>query len=638
MTTFREIAHGHLAWASVLLLASMLAGCTSDKSIKVRDALEYQYLLEPDRTFSGEYQPIDLDGDGQDEMVKKHALQTPGQQGEGVLFKTLSGQSIDQVNFDAILSYDPLIYDWDQDGKPETIVSIIREDSLFLRILDVSLTDRKIIERPEFFLFTGAPRYRNGEVFKWDPYLMGLANTEGGPPQKDNELVTAIVTGYAGMPRGLLKHSLATGELVDSLLIGSPPGHFFIEDVDEDGAEEMVLVTSSTDNDVSVNGYRDDRAYLLVIDLKTFDIEWDKEIGYKLAYPELIQADLDGDGNHEYLLRMGGANEVPLRQKLRLIDFKSRRLYGEKNFEAPVMSVHAVNLDHDLADELIVLDENGTLYLYEDTNQYRKVKLDVELKYTYLSVVPDADGDGVQEIIVHSVMGDLFLAPDLAPKAFYPYSAWNLKGKGAKWGQIKTGVDSPPMLYLVSGEYTTMFHLSKNTMYWWHRYGSWLGWGFGLLVFFTSTVVGTRYLALKHRIQEDKKRVKEHEALKEHISDYLLHASDKATPFLEQVRTILSRHASDENFTVKELAKELGLGSRQVQRKLQLLTGMTPSELIWQYRIRHAAELLQDTKVEKTVSEIAFETGFKDAAHLSRRFRKEYKVSPKEFRKSRSTA
>jgi AraC-like DNA-binding protein len=48
--------------------------------------------------------------------------------------------------------------------------------------------------------------------------------------------------------------------------------------------------------------------------------------------------------------------------------------------------------------------------------------------------------------------------------------------------------------------------------------------------------------------------------------------------------------------------------------------------IIMDIRLQYAMQLL--TKYGKTVSEVAFESGFEDASHFSRCFRKQFGVSP----------
>ena len=67
------------------------------------------------------------------------------------------------------------------------------------------------------------------------------------------------------------------------------------------------------------------------------------------------------------------------------------------------------------------------------------------------------------------------------------------------------------------------------------------------------------------------------------------------------------------------------------------LLGKTPFEYLIQTRIRHAAELLENS--DQSVSDIAYECGFHDSNYFSMQFRKVTGLSPREFaRRNRDDA
>ena len=637
MPTLLKISHLRWVWLGTLFFLCSLFGCTNDEFVQINEVAKYPYFLETAQLVwgGGEYQPIDLDGNGNDEIVRTSELSTREGLGSSVQFRLLGEQIIDQVNFDITLEKKLFFADWDQDDKLETIVSVLRGDSLFIRVLDVSMTDRRVTAGPEFFITSGQSRNREGQVFAWDPYIASIHIEQAGRASDEFHLITSVITGQAGMPRGLFKHQLSTGERLDSLHIGSPPYILAIEDVDQDGQLEIVVSTQGTDNEVSANGFSDENAYFIVIDLETFSVEWFEKIGHRIAYPSFHRADLDGDGRTEFVFKVHSNDASEVGRTLKVVDFDTQQIHRIKTFDAPIASFVAVNLDQNATDELLVLDRNSSLHIIDHTQHVVKtMAIDAELKSPYLHSTTDADGDGVDEIIVHTTVGDLFLGPDLTPKAIYQYSLMGNNNKSPKWEIIKTGIGSQPLLSLVFNGNTVVYRLVRNSSYWWNRYGSSVGWGFGIFLFFMTTTVGIRYILLNQRVEVEKKRIKDHRALQEHISSFLLHTSGTTKPFLEQVRSIMRKHASDETFTVKDLAEKLGLSERHALRKLKALTGMTPTEFLWQYRLHHAAELLRDSALNKTIAEIAFDTGFKDAAHMSRRFKQVFNTSPTQYRVS----
>ena len=60
------------------------------------------------------------------------------------------------------------------------------------------------------------------------------------------------------------------------------------------------------------------------------------------------------------------------------------------------------------------------------------------------------------------------------------------------------------------------------------------------------------------------------------------------------------------------------------------VTGYSPIDYLLHVRLSKAAEML--LRSEKTISEIAQECGFTDSNYFSRQFRKNYNLSPREYR------
>lgn len=84
--------------------------------------------------------------------------------------------------------------------------------------------------------------------------------------------------------------------------------------------------------------------------------------------------------------------------------------------------------------------------------------------------------------------------------------------------------------------------------------------------------------------------------------------------------------------TVLELADGLGVSRRRLERKFLADLGTTPSRAGLQLRLDHACALLNRT--EKTVTQIAFATGFCDTSHFIRAFKSGLGLTPAEFRRT----
>ena len=101
---------------------------------------------------------------------------------------------------------------------------------------------------------------------------------------------------------------------------------------------------------------------------------------------------------------------------------------------------------------------------------------------------------------------------------------------------------------------------------------------------------------------------------------------------LQDVLRFIETHLSDSKLSVAQVAKNCGISSRYLS--LLLMHNGTPfSTLVWDKRLKAAVQWLSTARPgEVTISEIAYRVGFKSAAHFSRMFKREYKVSPRLYR------
>ncbi|MGB5237074.1 MAG: helix-turn-helix domain-containing protein, partial [Flavobacteriaceae bacterium] len=100
--------------------------------------------------------------------------------------------------------------------------------------------------------------------------------------------------------------------------------------------------------------------------------------------------------------------------------------------------------------------------------------------------------------------------------------------------------------------------------------------------------------------------------------------------FIRKLSGILDMHLEDENFGIKELAKEVGLSRSQLHRRLKSISGKSTSLFIREYRLAKALEMLE--RKEATVSEIAFRVGFKSPTYFNSSFKKKYGYPPGEVK------
>ncbi len=100
--------------------------------------------------------------------------------------------------------------------------------------------------------------------------------------------------------------------------------------------------------------------------------------------------------------------------------------------------------------------------------------------------------------------------------------------------------------------------------------------------------------------------------------------------FLEKTLKIIEKSFEDEDFSVDILAEQMNMSVSQLNRKLNALIDQPPGQLIRTFRLQRAAKLLKQNS--GTVAEICYKVGFNDQAYFARAFKKQFGVSPSEYK------
>lgn len=84
---------------------------------------------------------------------------------------------------------------------------------------------------------------------------------------------------------------------------------------------------------------------------------------------------------------------------------------------------------------------------------------------------------------------------------------------------------------------------------------------------------------------------------------------------------------------LEQLADQLRISKRAVQRLARKYVGVSPTAMIRRYRLQEAAQRLR-TDPHTTIADIAAELGYTDHAHLTADFRRTLGFTPKAYRES----
>lgn len=105
--------------------------------------------------------------------------------------------------------------------------------------------------------------------------------------------------------------------------------------------------------------------------------------------------------------------------------------------------------------------------------------------------------------------------------------------------------------------------------------------------------------------------------------------------FMNKVIDLLRENLDNANFNIDSFAKNLGLSSSQLYRKIKGIAGVSPNEFIRTYRLREAAKLITETTFN--MSEIAYKVGFNDSLYFSKCFKRQFGVAPSKYANSTSS-
>ena len=104
----------------------------------------------------------------------------------------------------------------------------------------------------------------------------------------------------------------------------------------------------------------------------------------------------------------------------------------------------------------------------------------------------------------------------------------------------------------------------------------------------------------------------------------------KDKKFLKKVSDLINKHISDISFNVDSFADGIGMSRSQLHRKLVALVGEPPSDLMRRTRLSKAANLIENKF--GNISEISLEVGFSNPANFANSFRRQFGVSPSEYK------
>ncbi len=100
--------------------------------------------------------------------------------------------------------------------------------------------------------------------------------------------------------------------------------------------------------------------------------------------------------------------------------------------------------------------------------------------------------------------------------------------------------------------------------------------------------------------------------------------------FLRKVIQAIEKNIDNFNFSIDDLAREIGYSRSSIQKKIKNLTGKTTSQLIREFRLERARQLIQQDA--GFLSEIAMAVGFNSLSYFSNSYKEYFGVPPSKIK------
>ncbi|MBP5704804.1 MAG: response regulator, partial [Paludibacteraceae bacterium] len=107
-------------------------------------------------------------------------------------------------------------------------------------------------------------------------------------------------------------------------------------------------------------------------------------------------------------------------------------------------------------------------------------------------------------------------------------------------------------------------------------------------------------------------------------------STDKINPLLEKIILLVKENYTNPLYSLTEFTQDLGMSKSTLCRRLKAITDKTAMEILTEYRLNMAKNMLADGNI--SVSDVAYAVGFNDPLYFSRRFKQFFGYSPKSAR------
>ena len=353
---------------------------------------------------------FDLDHNGDDEIINLGNINFENNTPARIQILDKESALIEQINFNGRLQL-PFVINWDQVGEDEIVVSYVRNDSLFIRILSWRgklLTDECILTAEAF-----PDRKKNYHWTSGIQYLRWYDLDADG----QKEFIFFMAEGYACAPRGIFVYDGRTLQLKWKYEIGPLIQEIpIIIDSDNDGYPEIIFGSSAPNNGYAQNGTDDQHAYLFSLN-HLGQLRWRKTVGETYSTILTRCIDLDGD-QKEDVVTFFFSSKQELPSTLEIINPLNGSVVRSLSLPIQQPSWAIMNQDDDVQQEICIFNVEGKMLLFDhqlDIIFSRNLPIINGSLYT----CKDLDLDGHDEFFISSPLGTFCLNTDFDFKAKY---------------------------------------------------------------------------------------------------------------------------------------------------------------------------------------------------------------------------
>jgi nitrogen-specific signal transduction histidine kinase len=425
---------------------------------------------------------FDLNNDGREEFIQIGDDGSNDIRNACVKISNSEGVFIDQENVTGkILKVFPI--DWDEDGNIDVAIPFVRNDSLFIVIVDYQCN--KIFDR---YLYSGEPRIDGNSTYEWKGGINNIFLKDINNDDK-NELLIFANEGKARSPRGVIIFNKNTFQIIDKYEIGPRFNDDPIfADFDNDGYVELLFGTSAADNGNIANSTDDKSSYLMLIDFDEKSLKFEKFGGtFTAVFPILV--DINNDGKKEIVTYLYSWGDSDFKARFYIINPGTLKPIGDlRSFAYDESNMCIGQFDRDVQQEFILCDKQGNLALVDqnfDILKTKKINLNMSTPYT----CPDMDGDGIDELLIYHTTGTYIFDNKLNPIA--KSSEYFLTRRGM---QIYHRYGDTPLITLYNDANGVLVELKRNPYFIIQFYGPYF-----ILLCIVTIFIGSLIMAISNK-------------------------------------------------------------------------------------------------------------------------------------------